>query len=69
MIRGKVALKEGKAVWGIIEVNIPDRIAIVYKGKEKRIIPFENILYISTKMDEYDKAKVQQFLEKERNKN
>jgi len=69
MIRGKVALKEGKAVWGIIEVNIADRVVTVYKGKEKRIIPFENILYISTKMDEYDKAKVQQFLEKERDEN
>lgn len=69
MIRGKVALKEGKAVWGIIEVNIPDRVAIVYKGKEKRIIPFEAILYISSKMNEYDKAKVQQFLEKERDEN
>ena len=68
MIRGKVALKEGKAVWGIIEVNIADRVVTVYKGKEKRIIPFEAIQYISTKMNEYDEVKVQQFLEKESNK-
>ena len=69
MIRGIVVLREMQVLGGIIEVNIPDRVAIVYKGKEKRIIPFEAIQYISTKMNEYDEAKVQQFLEKERNKN